>query len=198
MDTIDTSRRIWLLQAFGRNPLVRNTDRLEAVVTVLAFLVALLVLPVACAVGTAVHETQTTYLADARAQRDQVTATVTADSAAVDEPYSAGTLTPVRWTVGFDTHADSVHSQQWVKAGETMDIWIDDRGLLTSPPPDPADPVLAAVLVALTVWAGAATAAAAVVAVVRSQLNRRRYDAWEREFDRLPGNGTSDRSTGDK
>lgn len=96
--------------------------------TVLAFLVALLAVPVACAVGTAVHESQTTYLTEARAQRDQVTATVTADSAAVDEPYSAGTLTPVRWTVGFDTHVDSVHSQQWRKAGESMTIWVDHRG----------------------------------------------------------------------
>ncbi|CAN5885866.1 membrane protein [soil metagenome] len=189
MDTIDPSRRLWLLQVFRRNPLVRSSDRVEAVVTVLAFLVALLAVPVACAVGTAVHESQTTYLTEARAQRDQVTATVTADSAAVDEPYSAGTLTPVRWTVGFDTHVDSVHSQQWRKAGESMTIWVDHRGALTSPPPDPADSVLAAVLMALTVWAGTATAVSAMVALVRYRLDRRRYDSWEREFEELPGNG---------
>jgi len=40
--------------AFCRNPLVRVTDRLEALVIVLAIVVSLLAAPVAGAVGTAV------------------------------------------------------------------------------------------------------------------------------------------------
>lgn len=189
MDTIDPSRRLWLLQALGRNPLVRSSDRIEAALTVLAYLVAVLAVPVACAVGTAVHDSQTTYLTEARAARDQVMATVTADSVALDAPYSAGTLTAVHWTTGFDTHADCVYSQQWRKAGDTMTIWVDHLGSLTSPPPNPSETVLAAVMMALMVWAGAAAAVAAMVALVRYRLNQRRYYSWERELEQLPGNG---------
>jgi hypothetical protein len=42
--------------AFCRNPLVRVTDRLEALVIVLAIVVSLLAAPVAGAVGTAVYD----------------------------------------------------------------------------------------------------------------------------------------------
>lgn len=44
-----------ILRVFSRNPLVRGTDRLEAVVMLLAVTVSLLTIPFAAAAGTAVH-----------------------------------------------------------------------------------------------------------------------------------------------
>lgn len=49
-------RRWWLACAFSRNPLVRGTDRVEALVIVLVSVVCLLAAPVAGAVGTAVYD----------------------------------------------------------------------------------------------------------------------------------------------
>ena len=45
-----------LAQARGRNPLVRTSDRIEVAVMALAVAVSLAVVPVAGAIGTAVHD----------------------------------------------------------------------------------------------------------------------------------------------
>lgn len=47
-----------ILRVFSRNPLVRGTDRLEAVVMLLAVTVSLLTIPFAAAAGTAVHDSR--------------------------------------------------------------------------------------------------------------------------------------------
>ena len=56
------SARAWLrwrlAHALGRNPLVRVSDRLELAAIVLAVAVSIAMIPVACAVGDAVTETQ--------------------------------------------------------------------------------------------------------------------------------------------
>lgn len=67
--TVDP-RRWFQVHTFGRNPLVRGSDRLEAVIIVLAILVSLLAVPVAGAVGTAVYDARRAqYLTEARTQR---------------------------------------------------------------------------------------------------------------------------------
>ena len=46
------------VQPFGRHPLVRASDRVEALVLVLAVVVSLLAAPIAAAVGTAVYDSR--------------------------------------------------------------------------------------------------------------------------------------------
>ena len=46
----------WIVRAFGRNPLVRTSDRIEALLLILAVAVALAAAPIAGAIGTAVYE----------------------------------------------------------------------------------------------------------------------------------------------
>lgn len=189
MEVFDiNTRRLWLLRAFGRNPMLRGSDRVEAAVTALAIIFVALLIPVAGAVGTAVHEGQVTHRMEALTHRHEVTADVTADSVTAADPYTAGALTSVRWTIGAATHTGTVRSREWKKAGDKMEIWVDDSGLLSPPPPDPADPALAAVVMALSVWGGAAFAAAGFVTFVRRHLDRLRYASWQREFQQLPEN----------
>jgi hypothetical protein len=45
----------WIVRSFGRNPLIRLTDRVEALVVMFAIIVSLVAAPVAGAVGTAVY-----------------------------------------------------------------------------------------------------------------------------------------------
>ncbi|MGV0791413.1 hypothetical protein [Mycolicibacterium sp. XJ1819] len=68
-----------LIRLWGRNPLVRTTDRIEALTTVLAIVVALITVPVALAVGTAVHDLRSDLYAaqePTRAAVEAVTASV--------------------------------------------------------------------------------------------------------------------------
>jgi len=182
-------RSSWVLRVFGRNPLVRSSDRLEAAVIFVAALAVIVMLPIACAVGTAVHESQVLAAAEITATRHQVTAVVTADSVGLSEPYVVGTQTPVRWMVGNDERTAVVQSREWRKAGESMDIWVDEQGVRTPTPPSSTDQTMVAVFAALLAWSTGLAAGAAMILIVRTWLNHRRYAAWEAEYQDLAGDG---------
>ena len=83
MDTFFVARLPkWSIVLFGRNPLVRTSDWVEALVLVLTVFVSLLAVPIACAVGTAVHDSHQQLYAEQAQTRHNVTATVTDDNAA--------------------------------------------------------------------------------------------------------------------
>ncbi len=50
--------RATLLRLLGRDPLVRTTDRIEALVSVLTVVVTLLAAPIAAAIGTQVYDSR--------------------------------------------------------------------------------------------------------------------------------------------
>ena len=79
MDTFTVRLPRWpiLLRLLGRDPLVRTTDRIEALVLVLAVVVSLLAAPIAAAIGTAVYDTSRRTYAEQAHTRHTVAATVT-------------------------------------------------------------------------------------------------------------------------
>jgi hypothetical protein len=77
--TLDWGRR-WTVRALGRNPLVRFSDRVEAVVLVLVFVTALAVIPVAGTIGTAVYESRARLYGEQVRTRHTVAATAIEDS----------------------------------------------------------------------------------------------------------------------
>jgi len=79
MDTFTVRLPRWpiLLRLLGRDPLVRTTDRIEALVLVLAVVVSLLAAPITAAVGTAVYDSSRHIYAEQAHTRHTVTATVT-------------------------------------------------------------------------------------------------------------------------
>jgi hypothetical protein len=56
--TLDPSRW-WIARIFGRNPLLRGSDRIEALAAMAAIVVSLLMIPFACAAGTAFYDNRT-------------------------------------------------------------------------------------------------------------------------------------------
>ena len=81
MNTFTVRLPRWpIVRLFSRNPLVRASDRIEAVVLVLAVVVSLLAAPIAAAIGTAVHDARRhVYIGQAQT-RHTVAATVIDDS----------------------------------------------------------------------------------------------------------------------
>jgi hypothetical protein len=79
MDTFTLRLPRWpiLLRLLGRCPLVRTTDRIEALVFVLAVAVTLLAAPITAAVGTAVFDSSRHVYVEQAHTRYTVTATVT-------------------------------------------------------------------------------------------------------------------------
>lgn len=188
MDTVDLQvKSVWLSWALGHNPLVRRSDRMEAAFIALVAAVLVLFIPVACAVGTTVHETQARYLADYQGTHRQVSAEVIEQNVGPAELYTPGALVRVQWTHLGRTRSDVMFAQDKPKVGDALTIWVDDRGDRTPPPPDPAVPMLTAVTAAASLWLGAAAVAGALLTAQRMWLNRRRYAGWESEYRTLVG-----------
>lgn len=192
MDTFTVPlRSSWWLRLLGHHPLVRGSDRLEAIVVALVAVAVVLVTPVAGAVGTSVHEKQVALYQRQVATQHDVSAVVTADSTRLLDPYAVGTLTPLRWTTDGVPHAEVVRSSAMLKRGEHMSIRVDDRGARLFEPPRPWQPVVDAVCAALSTWLGAVVGAVALLLVVRARLDKYRRAAWERELEDLRADGGS-------
>ena len=119
MDTLTLRLPRWpvLLRLLGRDPLVRTTDRIQALVLVLAVVVSLLAVPIAAAVGTAVHDSRGHLYAEQAHTRHIVAATVT-DVPASQQVLRTGTITvPVRWSAAGAEHTGAVDgamdNQDW-------------------------------------------------------------------------------------
>lgn len=197
MDTFTLRWPRWTVRLFGRNPLVRISDRVEAMVLVLAVLMSLLAAPIAAAVGTAVHDTRSHFYAAQAQTRHVVTATVTGGSAPTadqDSPSDMITV-PGRWFVGGIEHTGTVTAQPTITAGDPIDIWVDNNGAQVTTPTPVSNAGVQAVLAALAIWLGVTAAAAALVALTRAVLDRTRNTGWQHDIDTLIDHGDGHTAT---
>jgi hypothetical protein len=180
------------VRAFGRNPVVRISDRVEAMVVALAVAIALVAVPAAGAVGTTVYEARSRAYAEAGHMRHTVTAVVTSrGQTAVGAPRYAIITTTVhaRWRAEGIEHTDAFKWDRAVAPGNQIEIWVDTHGRRVNPAPSPSQAAFDAVRIAVTIWLGVVAASAALVALVRWRLDRLRDAAWEREISSLADNG---------
>ena len=184
MDTFTVRLPRWRsMRLFGRNPLIRAGDRVEALIVVFAVVVVLLAAPIAAAVGTAVYDSRS-HLYAAQAQNPRtVTATVTGDKFVRQDTLGQTVTVPARWFAAGTEHTGAVSATPGVKTGDSIDVWVAEDGSHIGPPLRTATD--AAVAAAEAIWFGAAMAAAALVAGTRAILNRARHARWQEDFDKL-------------
>lgn len=188
-DEVDTFMlslgRFWIIRAFGRNPLARVSDRLEAVVLVLVFATALVVTPVAGAIGTAVYEVRARLYAEEAQTRHTVAATAMEDSTILVEQDVEAFSAQARWHANGVEHFGSVGLAHETKAGDQLDVWVDASGDQVVAPTPTWRAGIDAMFAGAGVWLIAMTGIAGLSVFVRSRLTRRRYSAWEREWRAL-------------
>ena len=122
------SRRLWLLRAVGRNPLVRRSDRVEAWSVLLAVLVLAVATPFVCAYGTSVHDARAAAVCaggtasppgdrhrDGGGRRD-------------GEPGSTAHTVRGRWSAFGQEHVNIVKWSEHANVGDQQRIWVDDAG----------------------------------------------------------------------
>ena len=184
MDTFTVRLPRWRsMRLFGRNPLIRAGDRVEALVVVFAVVMALVAAPIAAAVATAVYDSRS-HLYAAQAQNPRtVTATVTGDKFVRQDTLGQMVTVPARWFAAGTEHTGTVSATPGVKTGDSIDVWVAEDGSHIGPPLRTA--LDAAVAAAEAIWFGAAIAAAALVAGTRAILNRVRHARWQEDFDKL-------------
>jgi hypothetical protein len=191
MDTFTVRLPRWpvLLRLRGRDPLVRITDRIEALVVVLAVVVSLLAIPIAAAVGTAVYDSRRQAYAEHADTRHTVPATVI-DVPASQQILRTGTITvPARWTADGAEHTGAVEAQSTAKTGDTVEIWVDHNGAKAPAPTPTTRAAVEAATGALVIWISVAAIAATLSALTRAVCDRIRFSGWQHDIDSLVGNG---------
>jgi hypothetical protein len=191
MDTVTLRLPRWpiLLRLLGRSPLVRKSDRIEALVLVLAVVVSLLAAPVAGAVGTAVHDSRRHVHAEQAQTHHTVTATVT-DGTAAQQISRTNTITvQARWSAAGAEHTGAVEAPSSIKTGDPVEIWVDHTGSQVDTPSTSSRAAVDAVTAALVIWASVVAVAATVFAGTRALCDRIRFTGWQHDLDNLVGHG---------
>lgn len=189
MQTFTLGLGSWLRRLAVRHPLVRASDRIEAVAGLIVVLVALVAVPVAGAVGTAVHDSLVHTFAADRISKHEVVATVTHPSSLDPQPYDKPFVTSIQWQFGGRVLTADVRTSDSMKAGQQQMIWVDSAGNRTGKPLTDQNAATEAVVVAVGLWLAVAGTAAGAWAVLRMRLDRSRYADWDRELDDLADNG---------
>ncbi|MDQ2638523.1 MAG: hypothetical protein M3Y83_16775, partial [Actinomycetota bacterium] len=163
-----------LLGLRGRDPLVRATDRIEALILAFVLVVSLVTLPIAGAVGTAIYDAKRALSSEQADARTPVTATITALPPASDGPHSATVALPARWSVDGTEYTGLVSAAPSSDVEDPVEIWVDDSGTQVPAPATTTRAAAEAVTVAVLIWLGVSGVAAALYAVARVQADRHR------------------------
>jgi beta-lactamase regulating signal transducer with metallopeptidase domain len=191
MDTFTVRLPRWpiLLRLGGRDPLVRTTDRIEALVFVLVVVVSLLAAPIAAAIGTAVYDTSRRAYAEQAETRHTVAATVTDVATSPQIVRTATTTVPVRWTADGAEHTGSVKAQSTVETGDTVEIWVDNNGAQVPAPSPTSRAAMEAAMGALVLWISVVAITATLFTVTRAACDRIRFRRWQHDLDNMVENG---------
>lgn len=195
MNTIVTGPRGWFWRLFTRNRLVRRSDRVESVVSILAVTLVLLALPIAGAVGTAVHASRSAVYQEQMRTRHTVSATVLADGSSTVRPYAVSFDVHARWYDHGVAHEDVFGWDRPASLGEKLTIWVDGAGAYTGPPMPPRRAVSDAVVAGAVLWLSVVTVVAALTGLVRFRIERRRHAQWDQGLRGLVGDGGGRTST---
>lgn len=186
--TMFARRLSWYLRALGRNPLVRAGDRLEALAVLGVLVVALMAVPVA---GRAESHFLDIGVRSAEAQaqtRHSVAAVVVVGSTGLSTDFDGPAYVRAQWRDGAQVHTENVISPSIVKAGDPLQLWLDDKGRVVTAPMTAGDAKLSAICAAALLWTALVSLAVLAAVTVRVKLDRSRDRAWERELHLLAHN----------
>jgi len=175
---------------FTRSPLRRSTDRVEAGVTAVLAVLALLTVLLATFFAMSVHQRAQTEVAAKAAHQTSIIAVVLTNAAVPftnsPEQGVAGQATAVaRWQL---PNGQQRTAPLWVNAdrhaGDQMSIWIDHDGNRVDPPATPGSMIADAVADGIAVLAGGWVLLGLLwwsVCHVLSRINTARWDLdWAR------------------
>ncbi|MFI6871773.1 hypothetical protein [Nocardia sp. NPDC050406] len=178
--------RLWRVQPWNPNPLMRASDRWESLVWLLAVLAALVAIPIAGAVGTASYTGAAARIAAADADKTRVTATVTGAPETVVSAHNGVRLERFPATVRFEhdgrTETVDVDLATPAVAGSTTQLWITADGKPTTPPARAGTAAAEGVGTGLAILVETWCAAAALVWITHALLTSRRNAKWDREW----------------
>ncbi len=186
METFTLDPRRWrIARIVGRNPLLRRSDRIEALVVLLSLTAMLLTIPLTGVVGAAFYSARERFYIQEAHERHRVTATVT--DTLLDG--SGASVVRAKWTAPAGECTGTLQLATPAKVGQTFGIWVGKDGNAAFPPTPKWHAVFDAVIMAGVALLIVCSALASLVAIVYSRLNRARDAAWERGIRSLVEDG---------
>ena len=177
------------LTCFSRSPLVRRSDRLESSATLLALIVALLLIAPAAAFGTSVYDEQKQTAARQSAEWHTVAATAVDNSVVLSRVGAAGFRTHVHWRAGgADRNAWFVGPEN-LRLGDQTSVWVNHQGEYVGPPQNRDQVSAAAFGAAALLWLGLTGSLFVMVETLRWWLDHKRYGRWAAEWLELDRDG---------
>lgn len=141
---------------------VRSTDGFHVLIALWVAVVVLVGVPLAVMVGSGVHESRSRFYTEQSQTRAPVTAVVTNHRATHRELADPQTVSvAARWVAAGAEHEGAVTAPRGVKAGDSVDIWVDENGYHVGLPHRTA--LDEAVAAALSAWLSVAAVAAVVL-----------------------------------
>lgn len=184
--------RRWTQRAFGRTPLARRADRIEAWAVFVVLVLSVMAVFPAVLLGEAGYAARSHTSAAEASSRHRVDA-VAVGNAKTDPTMSdsapAKFSVPVRWFAQNASRDAEVKIDRPVKAGDHVPIWVNDRGKVTTAPLTDDDVHVVAIGTAALVWLVAVILLGGAFAVLHRALDRSRNRGWDRGLHELVGNG---------
>lgn len=197
MRTVARRRRSWwVLHAFGRNPLLRWTDRIDACVIVFGILMAITATVLCVLAGVGIYRSHALVYEAQSHERHGATASVV--QTAPRAPHSARATVLVTWVVDVNAGQGQptqtvrtgwVTTDRAVKNGDPVDIWVNDAGEAVPPPKPPSQAGFDAVGIGAGIWCVATLGVIAVVGFLRAPVLQIRGRTWDREMKAFAGGG---------
>lgn len=188
-----TLLRLWRLQPFNPSPLMRGSDRCQALLHLVVIALMLLTIPVAGALGT------TSYTRTAEQIRTEAAVKVSVPGIVSGSPHQIpGTSpyrparfeAPVRWDRDGRTESGTIAVDATAVLGSRVQVWLGADGKPSDPPARPgtaAGTGIATALSALIIGWGGALALEWCVAWLLNGLRAARWDAEWRMISRPIG-----------
>lgn len=178
----------WHMRALGFNPLIRFTDRVEALAALAVLLTALIAIPFAMQSGDLVYSSTVRTAHEQTNTRHPVEA-VAIDGTSLMTDFDGAAYVTAQWHEGGQVRTAQVVKRGVVTAGDPLTVWLDDKtGKPVAAPQTPADAKVTAIAAAGMVWTVLVVLSALVAFALRKGLDRLRAHAWERELQLLAHN----------
>ncbi|ROZ89081.1 hypothetical protein EEB19_19405 [Gordonia sp. OPL2] len=183
------SPRRWpITKLFSRNPVVRRSDRVEALAFCLAALLAVLAIPLAVSVEGGVHKARSAAIAEQARTIHAVEATAVDDASVIFSEGQNGALVTARWSYNAVPHRGTVNVDDTaLNAGDQFTMWVDEQGQTTRKPLTPADAASGAIMTAAAFYLAVLAVSAVAVMGVRGLLDRHRRRGWDSALAELTG-----------
>ena len=172
--------RNWFMRLWGRNELVRGSDRFEAWAVCVAAILAVIVVPIAAAFGTAVHDARVQLSAEQARQRHLVSARVLEDGTTTVHKDTVSFNAPAQWNTETGSHVGTVSTPDKVALGDHVNVWVDERGDQVAAPLPASAAAEYAVSAAGLLWLSVVATLVGTWALLRRWLDRGRLADWDR------------------